>query len=266
MATLWSGTLSDDTTTVLWLQTPSGVYCDVRVPIAARSPPDAVDSLAARTAQRSFAGRLTWQGDVTTWHRHLDFRPFSGTLDVGDNSFSPDGVFLTELGVHENYLEVWQRVDSGVVAGSRRFLAMELVEDAHGRAGVFVVVGSHVGVAVGRRADDPVRVSGAKSYAELWDTTALTLEQQLQVTHGYRCDVGDAGSRLSDAVVRHSTVAAREGLPLLAPGDAVAVEGGGDLVPGAVVTHATTCFETGAAVTRRWRVVEATGITGAWFA
>ncbi len=170
------GTLSDNTSTVLWLQTPCGLYCDLRVPLIARP----ADTLEARIAQRSFAGRLSYTGDRTTWHRELDFRPYSGTLDVGDNTLSEDGNTLTELGVHDNYLEVWQRTTDGFVDGKPVFLAMEL--EHSDRRGVWVVVGSTYGVAIGRAADDPVRLSGAKSFQELFTTSSMTPAEQVPPT------------------------------------------------------------------------------------
>ena len=71
-----TGTLVDDTTAVWWLQTPCGMYVDVRIPKSAR--PGGVPSPADLATQKSFAGYLTAEGDVTTWHRHIDFRPSTG--------------------------------------------------------------------------------------------------------------------------------------------------------------------------------------------
>jgi hypothetical protein len=45
--------------------------------------------------------------------RDVNYHPYSGTLDVGSNSFSEDGTTLTEVGVLQPYLEVWHRVTDG---------------------------------------------------------------------------------------------------------------------------------------------------------
>jgi hypothetical protein len=70
--------VADDTSTVLWLQTPCGLYCDIRIPTTARPATGSPIPPAVLAQQKSFAGVLTAEGDVTTWHRHLDFRPSSG--------------------------------------------------------------------------------------------------------------------------------------------------------------------------------------------
>lgn len=74
------GTLADDTSTVLWLQTPCGIYVDLRLPYRA---PGTVVTPVDLAAQKSFAGFLTAEGDRATWHRHIDFQPPSGLYYAG---------------------------------------------------------------------------------------------------------------------------------------------------------------------------------------
>eukprot|EP00747_Dinoflagellata_sp_TGD_P113239 gnl/TRDRNA2_/TRDRNA2_171658_c0_seq2.p1 gnl/TRDRNA2_/TRDRNA2_171658_c0~~gnl/TRDRNA2_/TRDRNA2_171658_c0_seq2.p1 ORF type:complete len:280 (+),score=33.60 gnl/TRDRNA2_/TRDRNA2_171658_c0_seq2:109-948(+) len=108
----------------LWLQTPCGLYADIRSPAPG-------NGLAIN---ETFAGYCEVQesseGSIATWHRVLEFQPPSGKPDRGRNMFEGNGEVLIELGHPRNhYREIWHRVAKG-----DRFAALELVSDNKSRA------------------------------------------------------------------------------------------------------------------------------------
>jgi hypothetical protein len=151
--------------------------------------------------------------------------------------------------VHDNYLEVWKRVDT-----PSRVLAMRLL---HGdRKGVWVVVGGTFGVAIGRSSSDPLSAAIAPSAVALFERESLSESAQAAFVAGYTCSVGDATG--SCWTVRHSTRPAAESAPLFGERDTVVVEGGGPLAPGRVVVH-TMASPTGEPLSWRWEVVQVDG-------
>lgn len=105
----WPDGRRDDTTTVYWLQTASA-FVDIRIPAAPRR--DRTPLGLAR--QGGFAGWTELAADRCRWHRQIDFQPPSGRPDEG-RLYRLDGV-LVEEGVHEPYVEVWERVGAGAGA------------------------------------------------------------------------------------------------------------------------------------------------------
>jgi hypothetical protein len=105
----------DATTRVHWLQ--AGPWCaDIRVPLvrpnlsgcaslSAMAPAD----LAVLITAEGFAGTITLQGDVCTWHRTWNWRGFPCPVDAGTLWFDASG-HLIEDGVHADYREDWERV------------------------------------------------------------------------------------------------------------------------------------------------------------
>ena len=105
----------DETTRVHWIQ--SGRWCvDIRVPLhrpgvaeadclADMSPAD----LAVLLTAEGFAGRITLDGDICTWHRDWNWRGFPCPVDAGRLWFDDAG-HLIEDGVHADYREEWQPV------------------------------------------------------------------------------------------------------------------------------------------------------------
>jgi hypothetical protein len=90
-AGLWRRTLligadgtRDTGTDVMWLQGPTA-YVDTR----------------------GFAGTLHQRGHVFEWHRDVDVEPPGPHPDAGAMHW--DGDTLVETGVHESYVEHWQR-------------------------------------------------------------------------------------------------------------------------------------------------------------
>jgi len=176
----------DRTTLVLWTQTPSGVYIDLRLPLGSpgrlegRKCPEALlargfshsqDFLNIIFKQKSFAGRLEFsKGDTTDgkalekdeillqlskqapvytcfWKREIDFQPPTGGLDIGVCCNS-SGSEIRETGYDGSYAEGWKLLD-GTKEGP--FLAMELVsENGVARTGFWVRAGKHFAYAIGR--------------------------------------------------------------------------------------------------------------------
>jgi hypothetical protein len=99
---------------VLWLQTPRW-HADLRLP---PSRPDfsGVDRLEACSdgqlawlaRQQGFLGITEVEGDLCTWHHHVDIQPPHGRRDIGHMTFQGDSI--VERGVDADYLEVWERL------------------------------------------------------------------------------------------------------------------------------------------------------------
>lgn len=108
----------DDTTLVYWLQGASA-FADLRIPA---DRPDltrcaglagldhAAQAQLAR--QAGFAGWTELDGDRCRWHRTLDFQPPTGVPDEGRLRRESDDLLIEE-GVHEPYVERWERIASG---------------------------------------------------------------------------------------------------------------------------------------------------------
>ncbi len=115
---LQAGSLRDTASTVYWLQTENW-HADIRIP-AGRPCFEGVSSLAqCSPAQRRFLA--TQQGfhgltevdtttgtDICRWHRLADFQPPALSPDAG--VLRLDGDLLVETGLHEDYLEHWERL------------------------------------------------------------------------------------------------------------------------------------------------------------
>lgn len=133
---LQAGGLRDTTSTVYWLQTERW-HADIRIP-AGRPSFEGVTSLAqCSPAQRRFLATqqgfhgltevdASGQPDICRWHRLADFQPPASTPDAG--ALRLDGELLTETGIHDDYLEHWERLP-----GSDQATAV-LLENAPGGA------------------------------------------------------------------------------------------------------------------------------------
>lgn len=109
----------DTRTWVRWLQT-SLWHADLRIPDSALHDRAALPlralspaQLAALAGQQGFAGvtqvEALPEGEVCTWLRRSDYQPPGLHPDAGWLLFdSPDR--LIEVGVHEDYNEVWERL------------------------------------------------------------------------------------------------------------------------------------------------------------
>ncbi|WP_327064625.1 hypothetical protein [Kitasatospora sp. NBC_01302] len=152
---------TDTTTRTTWLQ-GLALFTDLRQPAGLAEtvrgrPPAELDrpQLLALSAQKAFAGVLEQEGEVFGWARLIDLHPPAPLADAGTLRFE-DGV-LIEHGVHEDYLEHWERDDqpSDDLAGA------VLEDPAEGCAGQLVRVGAWFGYARGRTA--PLHTSGPRS-------------------------------------------------------------------------------------------------------
>lgn len=108
----------DNSTCVLWMQGKQ-LHVDMRLPAAANELKHApslsalnADQLRLLARAEGFAGRTTVKDSVCTWTRHINLQgPLKG-IDTGRLRWTPDG--LLESGIHTQYQELWQRVDSVV--------------------------------------------------------------------------------------------------------------------------------------------------------
>ena len=107
----------DHRTRVHWMQVGPD-YADVRVPL---DRPDlsgtaALSDLPAQVLcdlakAEGFAGHVTLDGRLCTWHREINWHGEPEGLDVGEISFDPQGRMI-ETGVHAEYTELWARRDA----------------------------------------------------------------------------------------------------------------------------------------------------------
>ena len=145
--------LEDSTTRVHWLQA-GALFADIRVPLD-RPPPGRARCLAELPAAaladllsaEGFAGHISLQGDVCTWHRMVNWRGFPCPVDAGRLWFDAAGA-LIEDGVHADYREQWWHQPSGT-------LDARLVQ-AEGATGV-LVTGPALFLLVLGAADTPAR-------------------------------------------------------------------------------------------------------------
>lgn len=159
--------VEDRTTRVHWLQ--AGPWCaDIRVPAdrpgvtAARALCDmAPADLAVMLGAEGFAGRITLDGDICTWHRDWNWRGFPCPVDAGRLWFDAAGR-LIEDGVHAEYREEWERAPAVS-------LAAEAVEGP-GAEGLLIGNADAFLLALGRRGA-PARPDLA---AALRDGTAMS--------------------------------------------------------------------------------------------
>ena len=115
---LQAGSLRDTSSTVYWLQTAYW-HADIRIP-AERPSFEGVTSLAqCNPAQRRFLAKqqgfygltevdTSGPQDICRWHRFADFQPPAFTPDAG--ALRLEGSLLVETGLHEDYLEHWERL------------------------------------------------------------------------------------------------------------------------------------------------------------
>jgi hypothetical protein len=126
---------SDTQSWVRWLQT-SAWHGDLRLPeqaLAARQPLPltqlSAGQLGALACQQGFAGITQFEalpeGQICTWLRRIDYQPPGLQPDAGWMLFEqPDR--LIEIGVHEDYNEIWQRLPDSV----GRFVTLASPDDA----------------------------------------------------------------------------------------------------------------------------------------
>ncbi|WP_052441235.1 hypothetical protein [Streptacidiphilus anmyonensis] len=133
---------TDRTSSVTWVQGPT-LFGDLRQPAGldaavGASPLRDLDhhQLLALCGQRAFAGTLQQDGEAFSWVRRIDLHPTAPLPDTGTLRWE-EGV-LVEEGLHEAYLEHWERIGGPPAAP-----AAALLEDPQdGCTGLLVRAGS----------------------------------------------------------------------------------------------------------------------------
>jgi hypothetical protein len=153
----WPDDREDSTTRVWWVQ---GLpwFADLRLP-ANRPDFTGIGRLADCTiAQRNwlasvqgFAGQLNPHQRAWLWRRDLDFQPDSGKRDLGTLQYAdPQCRTMTEVGVDEPYLEIWDRIDAPSSSENPLFTAR--FETSPGRLrGLLVATARHFLLATDNR-------------------------------------------------------------------------------------------------------------------
>jgi len=181
----------------LRLQAPSGIYVDIHIPklmlkMRLVDLETCMDPLA-RAEQRASAGWLspdTERQDIATRHGCIAFHPFNGAVDVCRTcSTATDSQTLVETSMPDCAVETWMRVD-----GQSRLdavVTLELIADADGRLGFWVVSGSWFGRVVGRQSGDILNdvvckslPHAIRSYADEWQMEPEALVQGFEATFG----------------------------------------------------------------------------------
>jgi hypothetical protein len=157
-------------------------------------------------------------------------RPSTGGIDAGDNTLSPDGRFLTEVGVYDNYLEIWERISTdssaddslgdplvspSVPHDGRRYLACTLVHED--RKGFLVVIGSTFAIAMGRPSSSVVSTVISNSLLSILESYPRDVKEE--IISDYECVVGTIVQQSSTCswVIKYSTKYDLEGTETLPP-------------------------------------------------
>lgn len=227
--------LADDTTSVRWLQSASGLYVDLRIP----SDRDADDPVSL-ARQVAFAGRLSVDADMFTWDRWIDFQP-PGPPDVG--RIREEGGRLLEYGVYADYYEEWQciaRPAHGEVLALEALGEVTACGTRRKRAGVLLVDGEHFAYALARVQLAQGNGNGSRT------TIAAPATPALRASGGLLDCIVAFGSRSGGAWrVDAATDPSLEGRPFAAAGGTWSTAG-----PGAYEQLQPD------AVRRQWRVIE----------
>ena len=176
---------------VMWMQSKSGLFIDIRV------SPNAEDNTDPHNL-KSFAGTGEYDSSLKhfTWTRLMDFRP-PGAPDVGLMNFTSPGV-VEEDGVlpGDDFKEVWtQQLDVDSIADSGNDFVSEVQTRCGSRKGYFMVVGDFFAFTLCR--EDVLSVDKMNQY---FDEGGDLLDDEKQQLMSYVCLMG----RTTDWKVQYS--------------------------------------------------------------
>jgi hypothetical protein len=160
------GVLNDCQTTVIWMQTSSGVFIDVRTPKIPGGLPSDI---------KSFAGQFSFDSSssVASWQRQIDYC-LPGTPDSGHmEKISDDSWVESSVLPGENYSETWTRWPQALSASLIKDCAVKLVySNDRLHYGYFVCVGGYWGLALGRPEDSEGTAALLKGHFDGKDISA----------------------------------------------------------------------------------------------
>lgn len=203
--------LVDDRSWVHWLQT-SLWHADLRVPPSAMAErePRPLNQLspvqrAALAAQQGFAGITQLdslpEGLVCNWLRRVDYQPPALQPDAGWLLFDrPDR--LIEIGVHECYNEIWERLPDSV----GRFVALAELGPGERDTGVRMLVAGHYMMVVRPRA-----VRWPRGMNPGYTLTDVLLHSPEQALDWLACEVSFGRVSQGQWLIERSTLPEREG-------------------------------------------------------
>jgi hypothetical protein len=189
----------DDAATRVWWVQGKPHFADLRIP-ADRPTLQGVCSLqkcddvqrAWMSRQQGFAGILASTEENWLWTHEIDYRPRIGKRDIGRLAFNDlNATFLTEEGIDEPYIELWERIDD---AASTDGQALVLKLTSAGEQGILIAIGSHFIMALDRR-----RATNQSARVE---------ELDVEISHGLR------NGPISQWTISESTFPWREGTVL----------------------------------------------------
>lgn len=151
LTTKTSGSNDEQEKKVLWLQSSSGFFIDLRVNERKQrefgfKPKDI----------KSFSGYITYQKEnsLLTWHRELDFRPLSPP-DIGkirfltENRLEEDGVLPGD-----DYREIWERFPINYFKTMDETVIRLTPTEKCNRTGYLIIVGDNFGMSISRKSDN----------------------------------------------------------------------------------------------------------------
>eukprot|EP00928_Gymnodinium_smaydae_P094884 TRINITY_DN8049_c0_g1_i1.p1 TRINITY_DN8049_c0_g1~~TRINITY_DN8049_c0_g1_i1.p1 ORF type:complete len:655 (-),score=107.61 TRINITY_DN8049_c0_g1_i1:527-2491(-) len=163
----------------------SGAFVEIRMPRSVVKlkavDPDCCHDVQVLAEQRASAGRISVQGDCrdTVVRVHVaDFQPFIGVPDTSRVHWDGKGnavLHETALGSERTSCEeTWTRMDESL--GHHCCAALELIDDAQGRHGFWIVVGSWFGRVISRKPNDQLSDLVGRSLSHIMKTYAEDLE------------------------------------------------------------------------------------------
>lgn len=153
----------DTDTLVFWFQA-GRVHVDLRLPANYQAISDSsltgclcladleADQLRALTLAEGFAGITGIVDNTCVWTRLINYRGCLNGEDTGVLKFVEQG--LLETGIHDDYSELWTRVDPDVSGGAPLSNNSWIMTSQDGSQSLMLVcVGGHFALARGRSAD-----------------------------------------------------------------------------------------------------------------
>eukprot|EP00747_Dinoflagellata_sp_TGD_P166086 gnl/TRDRNA2_/TRDRNA2_188340_c0_seq1.p1 gnl/TRDRNA2_/TRDRNA2_188340_c0~~gnl/TRDRNA2_/TRDRNA2_188340_c0_seq1.p1 ORF type:complete len:634 (-),score=103.91 gnl/TRDRNA2_/TRDRNA2_188340_c0_seq1:143-2014(-) len=173
----------------LRLQSSSGCYVELCIP---RTSKPGCDDGASDTERRSSTGMLlVLREDITMRQPDVAFQPATAMPDVMSVCWQgTDMRTLIEESLHGSGFhrrEEWSRIDQP----SEDSVTLELIDDEHGRRGVWMVIGTWFCRVIGRRSSDPLAdvvcrslAHAIKTYEEEWSIDPETATTDFEAAVG----------------------------------------------------------------------------------
>jgi hypothetical protein len=136
------GPIEEQELNVLWIQSKSGYFIDIRIP-----PILNINKL------KSFAGNATFikETSLLTWNREIDFR-FPGTPDVGIITFLSPNQIQEDNGLpDDDYREIWDKLNKKSLIEQKEIdFSAKLMHKGLNKLGYFIIIDDWFAFALGK--------------------------------------------------------------------------------------------------------------------